>query len=226
VFSSPRRLPLVALIAAMLVVAGPARSNLLLNSGFETGDLSDWTTFTTTNGTIGTPTVIVFDTKGTGPSRSAEFVVGQVLASGSLPRGGGIVQSFAMPADDNLTISVDAASAGSAISGNVDGGVVRILLDGFTVVSHDFGAIAMNAVERVGLHITLPLTAGMHTVGVEMLRRFVTNDGSPRLYLDNIRALTDAQLLGAPGGWPAFAGLVAGLWWLRRKAAARQPSAV
>ncbi len=207
----PRRLLWVVIVSAVWLLATPARANLLLNSGFESGDLAQWTVYTTTNGTVGTPAVVLFDTGGQGVSRAAQFVVGQALPIGSLPRGGGIVQSFAMPAEDNLTISVDVASAGSAISGNVDGGVVRLLLDGFTVVTHDFGAIAMNAVERITLSVTLPVAAGPHQVGLEMVRRFVTNGATPRLYLDNFRAVTDAQLLDAPGGWQLIAGAIVGM---------------
>ncbi len=39
-----------------------AVASLITNGDFETGDLSGWTTFTTTNGTIGTPAVVPFNT--------------------------------------------------------------------------------------------------------------------------------------------------------------------
>lgn len=207
----------LAVVVVALLFTGPAQANLLSNSGFQTGDLTDWTTYTTPNGTIGTPLVEVFDTTGLGPSRSAQFVVGQVLSVGALQRGGGIFQNVFMPADDNLTIWVNVASVGTSVSGNADGGVVSLMLDGSTISMHDFGNVAQDAIERVTLSLTLAVSAGSHEIRVQMVREFPTNDGTPRLYLDNIRALTDAQLLTGPEPLPLLAVLALGLWGAQRR---------
>ena len=46
--------------ALTLVVGSWAATNLVTNGDFQSGDLSGWTAFVTTNGTIGTPDVISF----------------------------------------------------------------------------------------------------------------------------------------------------------------------
>lgn len=120
-------------------------------------------------------------------------------------------------ADDNLTIWVNVASVGTSVSGNADGGVVSLMLDGSTISMHDFGNVAQDAIERVTLSLTLAVSAGSHEIRVQMVREFPTNDGTPRLYLDNIRALTDAQLLTGPEPLPLLAVLALGLWGAQRR---------
>jgi hypothetical protein len=85
-----KRTVFLAACVAALAVTLVASAAPVVNGDFETGDLTGWTTFTTANGTIGTPAVVSFDTTGTGASNAAKFNVGrQVLGSGA-PEGGGI----------------------------------------------------------------------------------------------------------------------------------------
>ena len=57
---------LVTVLAAVVGVAASAQAGLI-NAGFETGDLSGWTTYTTANGVLGGPVdVIPFDVDGDG----------------------------------------------------------------------------------------------------------------------------------------------------------------
>jgi hypothetical protein len=75
-----------------------------INGDFATGDLTDWTAFTTANGTNGVdpvsgaplPDVVLFNTTGTGATNSAHFNVGHL--SGGDPEGGGISQSLTVSA--------------------------------------------------------------------------------------------------------------------------------
>ena len=67
----------LAACVAALAVTLVASAAPVPNGDFETGDLTGWTTFTTTNGTIGTPAVVPFDTTGSGASNAAEFNVGR-----------------------------------------------------------------------------------------------------------------------------------------------------
>jgi hypothetical protein len=140
-----------------------------------------------------------------------------VLSVGALQRGGGVFQNVFMPPDDNLNIRVDIASVGTDISGNADGGIVSLMLDGSAIAVHDFGGVAMNAIERATLSVALAVTAGLHEIRVQMVREFTTNEGTPRLYLDNIRALTDAQLLTGPEPLPLLVVLALGLWGAQRR---------
>jgi len=209
---------LAAALSALLFTER-ADANLLTNSAFQTGDLSGWTTYTTANGTIGsTPIAVELDNTGLGSSRSVQFIVGQVVAVGALQRGGGIFQNVFMPADDNLNFSMDIASAGTDVSGNADAGTVSLLFNGSSIAVHDFGGIAMNAIERASFNVAIPVSAGNHEIRVEILRGFTTKDGTPRIYLDNIRALTDAQLLNTPETLPLLAIMALGLWGIRHRA--------
>ena len=96
--------------------ASGVNATLLTNGDFETGNLNGWTTFTTTNGTIGTPSVTSFDVTGAGASLAAGFNVGNVQNPGN--NGGGIFQTFNF-GGGSLSVSVDIASAVGSI-GNSD----------------------------------------------------------------------------------------------------------
>ena len=58
-----------------------AQESLFTNGAFQTGDLSEWSTFTNPNGTVGVglPQVVQFDVNGDGTTTlSAKFQVGQL----------------------------------------------------------------------------------------------------------------------------------------------------
>lgn len=57
---------------AFSVISAPAYGNVIQNGSFETGDFTNWTLFTTANGSLGLnplPMVASFDIFGTGPNR-------------------------------------------------------------------------------------------------------------------------------------------------------------
>src|SRR4051794_15573680 len=89
-------------VAALFVAAAAAAA--VVNGDFESGDLTGWTTFTTANGTLGTPAVVSFDTTGTGASRAAQFNVGENTYTG-VYEGGGIYQI--VNATGLFTVSAD-----------------------------------------------------------------------------------------------------------------------
>ena len=65
-------------LLVVFLMSKPAYANLITNGDFNAG-LSAWTTFTTGNGTIGSPTTTLFDVDGDSVSTSAaQFLVGQV----------------------------------------------------------------------------------------------------------------------------------------------------
>src|ERR1700693_6125776 len=108
-------LSLLAIVAAVAFTAGSASANnLLTNGAFQSGDLTGWTVFTTSNGSNGPgafPFVSSFDVTGGGAQNAAQFQVG--IASGPIlvEGGGGLYQDLNSGAG-MLDVSFDFASEG------------------------------------------------------------------------------------------------------------------
>jgi len=161
------------------------------NGDFETGDLTGWTTFTTTNGTLGSAQVASFDTNGDGTATySAQFSVGQASPEGLTRRGGGIVQNFHL-AEGEYEVSADIAVVfGTPDQGiRTDGGLFELLVDGAVVADHDFGQIEVNTTKR-SLIACFPLDGGYHDIAIR-----ITRSGTPAQalyqYVDNVSVSPD-----------------------------------
>ncbi|MGB0910531.1 MAG: hypothetical protein ACPGYT_09225 [Nitrospirales bacterium] len=163
---------------------------------FESGDLSGWTFFETTNGTLGGegfPGCTDFDINDDGLfAKSAEFKVGQHDYKGKGVRlaGGGIVTHH-HTAGGTIIFSADIAAAYSSPKDrrNLSGGVFELLVDGEMVASHDFGPIPNNTIQRYMLEGLASVTPGMHEFRIRIRRPFRSrpHDQAPRQYIDNIR---------------------------------------
>jgi hypothetical protein len=172
--------------------------NLLQNGDFQTGTLSDWTVFLTSNGTLGSgsglPNVSAFDVAGTGTfSAAAQFQAGEVVYNKGSDQGGGISQTFDCPAGIYL-ISEDVAADNIVLRYpyNSDAGLFSILVDGSLVTSVDLGVINAGQILRDTLAATVLLGQGSHQISFEISRPWLSDGdygATPLEYLDNLQVL-------------------------------------
>jgi len=188
-----------ALLCVLLI--GPATraqsTPLLQNGDFETGDLSGWTVFVTSNGDLGSgwglPDVVSFDVAGTGtPSDAAEFQAGEASynsGTGHTSQGGGIYQTFNCSAGQYI-ISADVAALNIDYYANADAGLFTLLVDETPTASIELGGINTGQTLRGTLETTVPLSQGSHQITIEITRPWLTGGGygaTPLEYLDNIQ---------------------------------------
>jgi hypothetical protein len=178
------------LALALLLLSMPTISRgQLINGNFETGDLTGWTVFNDTDGSAGNPTVVLFDTAGSGvPAFSPQFNVGETIQypEGGLGAGGGILQNVNLGAGQ-LTIGLYIAS--STTSPNGDAGTFELLLDGGVVDSYAFGSIGSYGsvvTERSTLGYTGVISAGEHQIAIDFRRGWNASAATPHQYLNNI----------------------------------------
>jgi hypothetical protein len=112
-------------IIAVSLLATSARGNDLLNGSFQSGDLSDWTPFTTSNGTAGDgfPAVASFNVTGSGNINAAEFNVGEVAFTSGDYEGAGLSQGEILPAG-SYDISEDFAAVASSGNSQAQGQII------------------------------------------------------------------------------------------------------
>ncbi len=122
-------------------------------------------------------------------SPAAELHVGQDGSWGPSNYGGGITQSITTAAG-TLTISLFASSS-TGTNANQSGGLVRLLIDGVEVASHDFGEVPAASTEFAALSGSRSVAAGAHLVDVEVTRTAGYTD-QVTIALDDIRALGSA----------------------------------
>jgi hypothetical protein len=173
-----------SVLFASVMLAQTAYGNLIINGGFDTGDFTGWSLFTTASGTLGSPSVVSFDVTGGGASDAAQFQVGNANFTG-LQEGGGISQNVTTPAGTAVA-HVDIATFDPDFQGNAEGGVFSLMLDGVSVDTFTTGSIDGFGEARGALHFTGSVSAGTHTLEILMTRPFITASGTPLQYVDNV----------------------------------------
>lgn len=161
----------------------------VINGGFELGDLTGWTTFTETGGTlggIGFPDVVKFDTDADGVATEAI----QLLPGDG---GGGIYQSVSTEAGD---VSLSVSTAVVPLVSQAEGGLVELLFDGAVIDSHNFGSVAANTTEYAVLSGTVSgVSLGNHEIRLRAVRNAASSYGtSPVIFMD------DVEVHGNSGG--------------------------
>jgi hypothetical protein len=228
-FSGYQRKMLLGLLlvsGALLLPRTSLAQNLLNNGNFGTGDLSDWTVFTTGNGDLGSawglPDVTSFDVAGIGnPSNAAQFQAGEATfnsATGHTFQGGGISQTVDLSGGEYL-VSADVAATDVYYDANEYAGLFTLLVDGNAVSSVALGQINPGQVLRNTLGAEISLSPGSHQVSVEITRPYLNGNASgasPLEYLDNIDLVLESSTVPEPPGMFLISFGLIGLWVARK----------
>jgi hypothetical protein len=175
-------LVLVALLAVFAAQAGA--TNLIQNGNFESGDFTDWTIGTTSGGSWGQGFPIVTGWP-LGGMNAAEGEVGNVNPTGT-QQGGTLIQTFNSGAGA-ATLSFMYAAMGDGIHTNADGGDFTLLLDGVALNSIDVGSIDADQLISGTLSANANLTAGTHTLEIDVTRSFLTEfQNTPYQYVTGV----------------------------------------
>lgn len=160
---------LLLLVAVLLFAAQAGATNLIQNGNFQTNDFTDWTIGATSNGTWGQGFPVVTGWP-LGGMNAAEGEVGEINFDGTF-QGGTLSQNFVSGAGA-ASLSFDWAAMGDGIHMNADGGDFALILDGITLANFDVGTIGPNDLLNGTLSANTTLTAGMHTLEIDVLRPF------------------------------------------------------
>jgi hypothetical protein len=161
---------------SLLLFVGNTIAAAIVNPGFDTGNHSDLSIYTTSTGAngVGEPAEIAFQTAGGINSNGAQFEVG--LASGNIGGGNflgsGIYQTLFLTSGS--TLSADVAVNNAYSSPNVSGGVSSLFM-GPTIIDTAIVTRIDTCVARYAhLFGTKEATDGMYKIGI-----------SPYQYVDN-----------------------------------------
>jgi hypothetical protein len=180
-----------------IVSAGvcPVSAEVLMTTDFESGDLSGWTAFPTSNGTLGGegfPSVAVCDHGGmVSSSRCLQVQVGQLhYAPAHHVQQGGWIERTTMTAAGILQLSarVGATYHSPKNKRNLNGGLFEWVVDEQVVADLDVGPIEDGATVQHQFTGNVLVTAGRHTIQLRVTRPFQSGTGqaAPVQFVDDV----------------------------------------
>lgn len=193
--NSLRRWGFCFLIAFVLRGVGSVSAEVLTTTDFESGNFPDWTTFSTSNGTLGGngyPSIAVCGHAGmVSPSRCLQVQVGQlhyapihdVQQGGGIElttmTGGGILQLSA-----HVGVTYDSQNK----KRNLNGGLFEWVVDDQVVAGLDVGPIEKGAAVEHQFTGKVPVMAGRHTIQLRITRPFQSGTGqiAPVQFVDDV----------------------------------------
>jgi len=171
-----------------IVSAGvcPVSAEVLTTTDFESGDLSGWTAFPTSNGTLGGerfPSVAECDHAGmVSPSWCLQVQVGQLhyAPAHDVQQGGGIERTPMTGAGIlQLSARVGATYHSPKNKRNLNGGLFEWVVDEQVVANLDVGPIEDGAVVQHQFTGKVPVAEGYHTIQLRVTRPFQSGTGKP-----------------------------------------------
>lgn len=190
-----RRWPFWFWIGLIIGGAGSVSAEVLLTTDFESGILSEWTVFSTSNGTVGGkgfPSVAVCGHADTiAPSRCFQIQAGQqsYAPDHDVQQGGGI-ELKRMTVSGMLRVSarVGVTYHSPNKKRNLHGGLFEWLVDGQKVADLDSGPIENGATVQHHFTGKVPVKAGLHLIQLRVTRPFQSGTGqsSPVQFVDDV----------------------------------------
>lgn len=186
-----------ALAASTTVSSQASAAELIINGNFSNG-LTGWAAYTTSNGTVGTPTATTFDVTGDNVAdTAARLQVGEVSYD-NVQRGGGLFQQFTLAEAGSVDFSV--AFASRAPNQNLSGGRFSLLIDGVEGAAFDTAGMAAGTTKLGTLSFSSVLSSGVHTYSLQATRPYITDGGTPFQYFTNASART-MSAVPEPASW-------------------------
>ncbi|HSF08837.1 MAG TPA: hypothetical protein VLA60_05450 [Nitrospirales bacterium] len=183
------------LIAMDLIGICPVSAEVLRATDFESGTLSDWTVFSTSNGTLGGkgfPTVAQCDLGNRGSvSHCLQVQVGQLhfAPAHEVQQGGGInLTTMTNAGLIQLSARVGATYHSPDYKRNLNGGLFEWVVDDQVIADLDVGPIEDGGTVQHHFIGKVPVAAGRHTIQLRVTRPFQSGAGkpSPVQFIDDV----------------------------------------
>ena len=161
-----------------------AQATVLAREDFESGRATEWTPFTTANGTFGGdgfPSLVDCDVSGTGhPTKCWQVKVGQIQYSPDQDpqQGGGLEIRQELPQGRlHLSAQIMVTYQSPNDKRNLAGGLFEWVVNDRVVGKQDVGPIDNGATFRHHLTADLPVAAGFHRIQLRLSRPFKSGTG-------------------------------------------------
>ena len=164
----------------------PVSAQVLITTDFESGTLSDWTVFSTSNGTLGSkgfPTVALCDLGNPGsPSYCLQVQVGQLhfAPAHDVQQGGGISLTTMTNAGlIQLSARVGATYHSPDYKRNLNGGLFEWIVDDHVIADLNVGPMEDGGTVQHQFIGKAPVAAGRHAIQLRVTRPFQSGAGKP-----------------------------------------------